>query len=132
MELRCKISCTRVHLIKGNHDRDYSNDGFFSTVQDYKELKTEYGKFILFHYPIMEWNASHYGSVHLHGHIHSTGEYNTTNRSRRYRDRFEDGHAVKDPELGLRIYDVGVDANGYRPVSLQEIVDWFNLPHIKG
>lgn len=36
-------------MITGNHDKDYTRDHIFQSVQDYKELKTEYGKFILFH-----------------------------------------------------------------------------------
>ena len=127
---RKQIKCKHVHLINGNHDRDYSRDDIFSSVQDYKELKTEYGKFILFHYPIMEWNAAHHGTVHLHGHIHSTGEYNANNHNRKYADRFEWGHGSCDPDMTLRIYDVGVDANQYRPISLESIAAYLGLERI--
>ena len=41
----------------------------------------------------------------LHGHIHSDGSYNMSNR-----------------EAGIKQYDVGVDANGYMPVSIKQIV----------
>ena len=40
----------------------------------------------------------------LHGHIHSDGKYNRDNM-----------------EAGIRRYDVGVDANGYMPVSIKQI-----------
>ena len=91
-----------------------------------------YGKVVLFHYPIFEWNAAHYGAIHLHGHIHSTGEYNENNLKSKYTDRFPFSHAVKDKNMGLRIYDVGVDANHYRPISLQYIAGLMNLaPTIK-
>ena len=130
-ELRNSILCKRVHLVVGNHDKDYSQDHIFQSVQHYKELKTPYGRFILFHYPIMEWNAAHYGSVHLHGHIHSTGEYNAQNLSKKFRDRFPEGHVEKQEDLGLRIYDVGVDANDYRPVSLEQIAELMRLPLVK-
>ena len=79
---RRQISCRNVHLVYGNHDKDYSQDHIFQSVQYYRELKTDYGRVILFHYPIFEWNSAHYGSIHLHGHIHSTGEYNTENLKR--------------------------------------------------
>lgn len=129
--MRNRIKCRHVHLVKGNHDKDYSGDDIFQSVQDYKELKTKYGRFILFHYPILEWNAGHYGSVHLHGHIHSTGEYNTINLRERYCKRFAWGHSLSDEDLRLRIYDVGVDANDYKPISLEEIASLMGLTPVK-
>lgn len=122
-QIRKQIRCRHVHLVYGNHDKDYSQDHIFQSVQHYKELKTEYGKIILFHYPILEWSAAHYGSIHLHGHIHSTGEYNSENLQKFYRDRFPSGHAPKHEDLSLRIYDVGVDANQFKPISLAEIAN---------
>lgn len=130
-EFRNSILCKRVHLVAGNHDKDYSQDHIFQSVQNYKELKTPYGRFILFHYPILEWNAAHYGSVHLHGHIHSTGDYNLQNLKKKYRDRFLEGHMEKHDDLGLRIYDVGVDANDYGPISLERIAELMHLPLVK-
>ncbi len=126
-QLRREIQCRHVHLIYGNHDKDYSSDHIFQSVQYYKELKTAYGKFVLFHYPILEWNAAHYGSIHLHGHIHSTGEYNAENLKKKYIDRIQSNHLSRHDELNLRIYDVGVDANHYYPVSLEKIAQIMNL-----
>ena len=130
-KFRREIECRKVHLINGNHDKDYRNDHIFQSVQDYRELKTEYGKFILFHYPILEWNTAHYGSVHLHGHIHSTGEYNASNLQKKYIDRFPDGHIPNTENLNLRIYDVGVDANNYKPISIERIAKLMGLEQIK-
>ena len=57
----------------------------------------------------MDWPSMAHGSWHLHGHVHSSGTvYNELNRRQ-----------------GLMRYDVGVDANGYTPVSLDEIRAWF-------
>ena len=131
LALRKKIRCNHLHLVTGNHDRNYSNGHIFQSVQDYKELKTEYGRFVLFHYPILEWNSAHYGSIHLHGHIHSTGEYNAQNLKQYYKDRFPGGHTPASTDLKLRIYDVGVDANNYYPISLQTIADLMQLPLVK-
>lgn len=62
----------------------------------------------LCHFPMMSWYKSNHGSLHLHGHIHSKGdEYNLDMR-----------------ESGIRHYDVGVDANNYEPVSLEEILKY--------
>lgn len=121
--LRKQIKCKHVHLVYGNHDKNYEETDVFQSTQYYKELKTEYGKVILFHYPIADWNAKHYGSIHLHGHIHSTGEYNRSNLTRKADELFSEGHSAKDGTLFYRIYDVGVDANDYKPVSLEHIVE---------
>jgi calcineurin-like phosphoesterase family protein len=49
-----------------------------------------------------------YGTIMCHGHIHSKPDYNERNRS-----------------IGIRRYDVGVDANNFRPVALEDIVEFF-------
>lgn len=104
-----RIRCRHVHLVRGNHDRDWSGSGVFASVQDYKELKAQGMKLILFHYPIAEWRGFYHDwSVHLHGHIHADASYNEDNRAK-----------------GIRAFDVGVDANGYAPVSLDAILAFF-------
>lgn len=56
------------------------------------------------HYPMLEWEASHYGAWHVHGHSHGNS-----------------------PVLaGKRSVDVGVDANGYMPMSIEEIEYYFD------
>lgn len=101
-----KINCKNLYLIKGNHDKDLSKYKIFKEITDYKELKTEKRKLILFHYPILDWRGMYHGSMHLHGHIHSVGtDYNSENAAAQ-----------------LRRYDVGVDANEFCPVSVKEII----------
>jgi len=129
--LRKQIKCKHVHLVYGNHDKNYEGTGTFQSTQYYKELKTEYGKIILFHYPIADWNAKHYGSIHLHGHIHSTGEYNQRNAERKADELFTEGHTAKDASIPYRIYDVGVDANHYMPVSLDDIAELMGVKSSK-
>lgn len=98
----------RKILIRGNHDGDY-DPTLFEGIYDYKEFNHEKMKYVLMHYPLMEWNRSrHNSSIHLHGHIHSDGQYNEENRVN-----------------GILRYDVGVDANHYYPVSLQYIQQYF-------
>ena len=46
-KLRKQINCRHVHLVYGNHDKDYSQDHIFQSVQHYKELKTDYGKYMI-------------------------------------------------------------------------------------
>lgn len=63
----------------------------------------------LMHYPMLSWPRSHYGSIMLHGHIHADESYNLSNR-----------------DNGIKRYDVGVDANGYMPVSIKQIKAFLN------
>ena len=93
-------------LIRGNHDDEYDPE-LFAEITDYKEF--EYGgkDYILMHYPLKCWNKMRFGSVQVHGHIHSTPKYNEHNH-----------------RIGRLQYDVGVDANEFRPVSIDEIAAW--------
>lgn len=77
---------------------------------DYKYLTDKKVPIALMHYPILAWNRYRHGSMMLHGHIHSTGKYNERNRVE-----------------GIRRYDVGVDANHFYPVSLDEIWEFFEI-----
>ena len=76
----------------------------FQWVKDYHELVWNNQKFVLFHYPIEEWADFYKGAIHLHGHQHNMPAYNR-----------------QQVEAGLRRFDVGVDANGFKPVSVGAI-----------
>lgn len=103
----------KKYLIKGNHDNfaDQSTlpPYLFQGIYPYFELKTENQLYVLFHYPITEWNGFFRGAIHLHGHIHSKRAYNLENRAN-----------------GLGKFDVGVDANQMAPVSREEIDLFFS------
>ena len=96
-------------FIKGNHDKVYDS-GLFEGIYDFLEITYNGLNISLMHYPMMEWPKSRHGSLHLHGHIHSKGDYNDQQRNE-----------------GILRYDVGVDANLYYPVSIEQIKDFLNL-----
>lgn len=73
-------------------------------------MSYENNKFILFHYPIEEWNGYFRGTIHLHGHQHNHENYNFENL-----------------EKNLKRFDVGVDANYMRPVSIEDIIAFFSI-----
>lgn len=102
----------KKYLITGNHDKFQEDSQFqeylLEEIYQYHELKYKNTRFVLFHYPITEWNGYHNGAIHLHGHLHSSADYNRENK-----------------ENGLKKYDVGVDANGMKPVSIEEILAFF-------
>ena len=96
-------------LCKGNHDKGY-DISLFDSIHDFCRITASEINISLMHYPMMEWPKSRHGSIHLHGHIHSKGEYN-----------------LQQKNDGILRYDVGVDANGYRPVSIIEIKEFFQI-----
>ena len=132
LRLRERINCQHIRLIRGNHDKDWGMfepaprvaakgkkrsasaspaAGPFEAVLDYAELKPGecHGtRMVLSHYPMLSWNGKRRGAIQLHGHIHADSRYNERNRER-----------------GVLRYDVGVDANGYAPVSRDAILEFF-------
>lgn len=104
--LLSQISCRDLRLVRGNHDQDWSNTDLFQEICDYKELKLDGRRVCLMHYPIASWNGMHHGSVHLHGHSHNSPAYNMEN--------------IMSERL---VWDVGVDANDFAPVSWEHIRD---------
>jgi len=107
-ELIAKINGKKI-LIRGNHDRVYDAT-LFEGIYDFLEIHVDGINISLMHYPMVEWPKSRHGSYHLHGHQHNKPEYN-----------------LRMKEQGKLRYDVGVDANYYCPVSLQEIRQFFIL-----
>ena len=96
-------------LCKGNHDKKYEEDLFYG-IYDFLEIAVNRVNISLMHYPMMSWPKSRYGALHLHGHIHSKGDYN-----------------LQQKMEGRLRYDVGIDANKYCPVSIEQIKVFFEL-----
>ncbi|MBB3302959.1 calcineurin-like phosphoesterase family protein [Rhizobium sp. BK077] len=89
----------RKHLIVGNNDPTTTTcSPGWESVQHYAELHHEGHHLVLCHYAFRTWNQMGKKSINLHGHSHG-----------------------KLKPL-LRQYDVGVDAQGLRPVPLETIV----------
>lgn len=98
----------KKHYIWGNHDQVIEKLGgigrsrYFESVQDYKELKMNGRKLILFHYPIFSWNGAHKGSWMIHGHCHNSVNWANENTTR---------------------IDVGVDNFNYTPASYEDVAE---------
>ena len=100
----------RKILVKGNHDISYG-DFLFEEVEEFLKTSLSHQYFVMMHYPMLSWPKKENGSIQLHGHIHSRGDaYNLQNRKE-----------------GILRYDVGVDANGFAPVSVEEILNFFRI-----
>lgn len=104
-----RIKCKNTQLIFGNHDKAKLGK-LFQTAEDTTEIKLQGHKIFLSHYPHAYWPASHHGSLHLYGHVHSQRE------------------ATLDAAFpGRRSMDCGVDnakflLGQYRPFSEDEVI----------
>jgi calcineurin-like phosphoesterase family protein len=100
-EFMRRLNGTKI-LIEGNHDRktlmDPSFRSAFKEVHKYLDINHNGTKVIMSHFPFLEWDQMHRGSVHLYGHLHggSTGMEQ------------------------YRMMDMGMDATGMIAVSM----DW--------
>ncbi len=87
------------HLIRGSNDPVATSDAEgWASVGDYAELTEDGHRLVLCHYPFRSWNGQHRRAINLHGHSHGR---------------------LKPM---LRQHDVGVDARGFRPVRLTELL----------
>jgi len=110
-----KLSRERLNghiiLIEGNHDGNIGSPGNFgfSSKHQRLEVKIEGCHITLSHYAMRTWPKSHYDSWCLYGHSHGCL-----------------------PGEGKSM-DVGVDANGFAPLSFEEvkaIMEKLSLIHI--
>lgn len=105
-----RIRCPYLHMIWGNHDRANSAKAF-KTCEDVTEMKVDEHKIFCSHYPHCYWPSSHYGSLHVYGHLHSERE-----------------ETMDKAFPGRRAMDVGLD-NAYRlvgelrPLEASEIIE---------
>ena len=114
-KLLSKLNGRKI-LIKGNHE-SYLNDPKFDKsnyelITDYLTFNYQKTKFVLFHYPILEWDGFFGRSLHLYGHVHNTRL-----------DYFQS-------TLPRRAINVGVDLFNYAPVSIDELIE-HNDPEFK-
>lgn len=108
-----------IHLIRGNHDGFLGQQSFINWVNGsaaipcppdahitaegwYKHMMDGDKEVVLCHFPILYWDGmDERGSIHLYGHMHS-------------RPNMQHPHPMA--------YNVGVDVNNYRPVTLEQLM----------
>jgi calcineurin-like phosphoesterase family protein len=96
-----------IFLVPGGHDERWirhkeSSDFVTHLLPALVTIKHNGFPIVLCHYPMLTWDRSHYGSLHLHGHSHGN-----------------------IPIEGNRM-DVGVDTNEFYPYNLEEILEILN------
>lgn len=102
----------KKYLIKGNHEKYLNDKKFehhhFEWIKNYYVLKYNKRKFVLFHYPILEWDGYYKRSIHLYGHVHN--------------NKVDFFNGI----LGINAVNVGVDMIGYKPISIDKIIEIVN------
>ena len=104
----------RILLLRGNHDRidlGLENEKLIS-VQDKAMIEVDSVKIYAEHYPCAAFN----GDYHIYGHVHTLSDgicYGI------------DGDVSK--VMKRTTYDVGVDQNGYEPISYWRLCDIIRL-----
>ncbi len=89
----------RIVLIQGNHDTENTlHLPRWEAAYALFELISDKTRFVLCHYPLLEWPGVYRGAVHLHGHTHG-----------------------RLPPTAQRC-DVGVDVWDFHPVAPAEIL----------
>lgn len=102
----------RILLLRGNHDRadlDWENEKLIA-VRDNALIYVDGVKIYAQHYPCASFN----GDYHVYGHIHTLADGTCYGI---------DGDVTK--VMRKNTYDVGVDQNGYKPISYWELCDVF-------
>jgi calcineurin-like phosphoesterase family protein len=101
-----------INILEGNHDHRWWNDFDIFRFPHIRQLPSIWnidsglknGKYsipiILSHFPLLSWDRSFHGSFHAFGHEHGT---------------------LKHPNH--HAWDVGVDNNNYKPISLNEFLN---------
>lgn len=102
-EIMGKLNGHKI-LIEGNHDSKNLKDpkfrACFAEVHQYLKIKHDGHACILCHYPFLEWDGMHRGSLHFHGHLHG----NTSGLEK------------------FRSMDVGMDSTGQILIELSEAI----------
>jgi calcineurin-like phosphoesterase family protein len=92
-----QLNYGQPHLIFGNHDK--AHFPLHVHTYDMVELQIEKISATLLHYPMVSWNKSHHGAYHFFGHVHNS---------------------MPENQIRPFSWNVGVDVNDYRPISLRE------------
>ena len=101
----------RIFLVLGNHDMNNVDQGFMRRFEEVSmQMFISVGKqrIYLNHYPFLCYGGSYRGTLQLYGHLHTRSNPSGQDSSR----------------INMMFptqYDVGIDNNGYTPISFEEV-----------
>jgi calcineurin-like phosphoesterase family protein len=103
IEVMRRLNGTKI-LIEGNHDQkalqDTTFQQCFAEIHSYLDISYGGHKIIMSHYPFLEWDGMHRGSLHFHGHLHGN----------------------KTGQEHFRCKDVGMDATGVIVMQMEDAI----------
>lgn len=128
----------RIAFVYGGHDqkwvRDYSKLSFYPEIWNrttlypqLMDIKINKKYITLCHYPLFSWEKSHYGSYHLHGHIHFNDpkiEYSCDALPKLSVSGEKSSTSGRNFKQGKR-FNVNVEGNDFYPYSFEEILKIF-------
>lgn len=113
VEYLSRMNCKK-RIVWGNHDKKLRNSNEYRTSSekvgvishgDYLELTHKVDdknyKLVMSHFPFRSWNGAGWGSIQLHGHVHSTNDNKLT--------------------PGMRQLDIGMDGNDMMPYDIDKL-----------
>jgi len=120
----------RIHVMPGNHDHRWMRyfllphevtDTAVTIEQPIHSIDIPPGilgshslPIVMCHYPMRSWDRSHYGAIHLFGHVHNLFDYLSGTS--------DDKVIPPGEKRGVSI-NVCVEMWDYYPVSMEEIID---------
>lgn len=109
-----------IFIIPGGHDHRWlksykrnGSDAKFTVLEKLITINVRGVELVLCHYPMLSWEKSHYGTIHLHGHTHGTIGC---------MGRAGDVQVPLGERTGIRM-DVGVDCNNFYPIGITDIIN---------
>ena len=105
----CRLNGEKI-LIVGNHDHVWMDtlnlNKYFKKVALQLNIREDFGKCVLCHYPMMSWEGFSKCAFHIHGHIHNYC------------------HSDYWPLLHALPYalNAGVDVNNYAPAHILQLI----------
>lgn len=119
-----------VQFVLGNHDDEREFKFCDLQYRIYRNVRHEKKKFVLFHYPIEDWDGRWRGSIHLHAHTHGKELRRPSIPRPRDSDLDFSGQERSDalprnfpPELKCNRFCVGVDSTDFTPISADQIIE---------
>ena len=141
-DFRDRINCKEIHLILGNHDREFTKGlevhSHFTSVSQYRELWIDEieTKIILSHYPMKSWNGSMYGNWMLYGHTHGNLQNSiqpATLKMLLDEGRHDDIKLLSENKKVDGIFpngtslEIGIDCHSeFRPFSFEEVKEYMD------
>jgi calcineurin-like phosphoesterase family protein len=115
-----RINCNNIYFCVGSHDKDLWNSRHhrkIKKIEDILYFKDVVPSIVCNHCAQLVWDKSHYGAWHLYGHSHG----NLGKSKAEFEGITNISEAINIITSTLKMMDVGVDTNNFKPYSYDQI-----------